>query len=267
MMQKGQRKGFRTSFNFGGLMAENDPLLLDAYWDNGDYEAVVSRTDPRRFLIGRTGSGKSAALRRLESEQSRRVIRIQPENLALHYITNLNVIPKLLDLGVHLDAFLKALWKHVFIVEVLQHRYQLTSPEHKQNLFANWRELFRKDPGKVAALEYLSEFGDKFWCETDERVRQVIDRFEQKLTAAGDVSAALSTIGAKVSGAAEQIASQELHREVVERYQRIVNEVQIPKLNKTRRCSTLLLSTLSISPISSLMIWIRIGWTSSSQIC
>ncbi len=38
-------KTFRANFSFGGVMAESDPLLQAAFWDNGDYEAIASRTD------------------------------------------------------------------------------------------------------------------------------------------------------------------------------------------------------------------------------
>jgi hypothetical protein len=99
-------------------MAESDPLLSTAYWDNGDFDAIQSPHDPRCFIIGRTGSGKSAALQLLEETFPDKVVQIAPENLSLPYITNLGVAQQLLRLGVHLEVFLKALWKHVIIMEI-----------------------------------------------------------------------------------------------------------------------------------------------------
>ena len=55
-------KRFKSNFTFGGVVAESDHLLSEAYWDNGDYDAIESKQDKRCFIIGRTGSGKSAAI-------------------------------------------------------------------------------------------------------------------------------------------------------------------------------------------------------------
>lgn len=67
---------FRSNFTLGGSVAESDHLLPVARWDNGDYTAIKDFADHRRFLIGRTGSGKSAALHHLEEEFPERVVRI-----------------------------------------------------------------------------------------------------------------------------------------------------------------------------------------------
>src|SRR5438093_9652685 len=115
-------KKFRGTFDFGGAMAELDPLLATAFVDNGDYAAVASQVNPLCFLIGRTGVGKSAVLSQLERDHPERTIRITPENLLLPYITNLNVVKVLRELDVHLEPFLRALWKHVIVVEVLRHK-------------------------------------------------------------------------------------------------------------------------------------------------
>ncbi len=83
---------FKSNFTFGSSTAEDDILLSTSYFDNGDYQAIMSREDPRCFIVGRTGSGKSAVLRFLEENNPHKVIRIIPENLSFPYITNLTVI-------------------------------------------------------------------------------------------------------------------------------------------------------------------------------
>lgn len=124
----------RANYNLGGMMAESDQFLLDAYYDNGDYEAISSQLDRRCFIIGRTGAGKSATLRRLEQEYKAKVIRIVPEDLSLKYLSSLELIEDLTKLDVHLEVFFTALWKHVLIVETIKHRYGITTKEKKQNI-------------------------------------------------------------------------------------------------------------------------------------
>ena len=224
--------GFKSNFTFGGIMAEKDPFLSTTYWDNGDFETAKSSDDPRCFLIGRTGSGKSALLHHLEEIYPNKVIRIIPENLSLPYITNLGVIRQLLELNVRLDPFLKALWKHVILVEILRHRYDITSPEQKLNLLLRLKDRFKKDPGKVKAIEYLDEFGDKFWCEADERIKQIAETFESKIAASVGVDTHVGLIGTKGSSDLEQTHSREVKSELAARYQRVVNDSQIPRLNE-----------------------------------
>lgn len=124
---------FKSVFTLGGVSAEADNLLEEAFFNSSDYNVISSKTEPRCFIIGRTGSGKSAALQRLEEEHVGHVIRINPENLALPYITNLQLIRRLDGLGVNLDLFWTMLWKHVLLVEIIRHRYHVDSPAAKQN--------------------------------------------------------------------------------------------------------------------------------------
>jgi hypothetical protein len=156
----------KSNANLGGEQAEADPLLEFVFYQSGDYNAIESRLDPRCFIVGRTGSGKSAALQHLEEMHTRKVIRITPEDLSLPYIVDLRVVRYLDSLDVNLDLLFTALWKHVLLVELIRNRYKVDSPVAKQNFLENIRDRVKRDPAKKAALEYLDEFGSKFWCET-----------------------------------------------------------------------------------------------------
>src|SRR5690554_5094322 len=95
----------KSGFTLGGEQAEADPLLQEAFYTSSDFNVIRSKSDPRCFVVGRTGAGKSAALQRLESENPDHVIRINPEDLSLPYITDLQVIRYLDALEVNLDLF------------------------------------------------------------------------------------------------------------------------------------------------------------------
>jgi hypothetical protein len=141
-----RRPPLATDFNLGNDVAESDPLLETAFYDSAAYQAVESREQPHcLFLIGRTGSGKSALLKHLEEQHPTDVVRIIPENLSLPYISNLDVIRKLQLANVVPDPFFVALWKHVLLVELIQHRYKITSPQIKQNVFSSLMAKVRGD--------------------------------------------------------------------------------------------------------------------------
>ena len=68
-MRVAARQRITPNFTLGGEQAETDPLLDEAFYNSSIFEAITSKRDPRRFLVGRTGSGKSAILQRLQDSQ------------------------------------------------------------------------------------------------------------------------------------------------------------------------------------------------------
>lgn len=217
-------------FSLGGEQAEADPLLRTSFLATSQYEMLSTPDDPKCFIVGRTGSGKSAMLQQIEEDHVGHVIRITPEDLSMPYISGLDGIKLLVDNGVHMAPFFSALWKHIFLVEIIRHRYTVNTPAAKQNFLASLRAKISQDRSKLAALEYLDEFGDKFWCETDERVREITDRFEREVNAQAGIAA--GTLGLNAGVSTGGIRSTEQRVERVARFQRIVNETQMPRLNK-----------------------------------
>jgi hypothetical protein len=228
-----QNRGhLQSNANLGGEQAEADPLLEFVFYRSGDYSAIESRLDPRCFIIGRTGSGKSAALQHLEETLPGKVIRITPEDLSLPYIVDLRVVRYLDSLDVHLDLLFTALWKHVLLVELIRHRYNVDSPTAKQNFLDIIRDRVKRDPGKRAALQYLDEFGSKFWCETDERVREITETFEERIDAEAKARFGLPHVGLTTGSETGATLTTELRAEQADRFQRIVNQTQLARLNK-----------------------------------
>jgi hypothetical protein len=227
------KRRLRSDFTLGGEHAEADLLLDEAFYQSAYYHAIVSRQDSRAFIVGRTGSGKSALLQHLESSLPDHVIRINPENLSLPYITNLGVVRQLSSAGVNLDPFFIALWKHVLLVEIISHRYKITSPGAKQNFFQSLVERVKSNPSKKLALDYFNDFEGKFWCEADERIRDIIRKFESQVDNEAKASLGISHLGS-IGGrlGSSDAFSTEVKSVAVERFQRIVNDTQLPRLNK-----------------------------------
>jgi hypothetical protein len=227
------KRSLPADFNLGGAQAEADPLLHQAFYESGQYTTLASKDDPRCFIVGRTGSGKSAMLQRIEEDNPEHVIRINPEDLSLPYISDLGVVRFLAEMDVHLDPFFIALWKHVLLVEIIRHRYKVNSPAAKQNLFTSLRDKISRDGSKAAALEYLNDFDGKFWCETDERVRDITKKFEEQVKKEAGGKITVPRAGElSVSNGAARNFGQETKAQQADRFQKIVNDTQLPRLNK-----------------------------------
>jgi hypothetical protein len=233
--QRQLKRQIRREFTLGEGAAEYDALLREAFYETWIYKAVASRTDQRCFLVGRTGSGKSACFRRLEDEHGEHLIRLSPEDLSLTYITELQVVQYLKSLDVQLDPLFVALWKHVLIIEIIKHRYHVDSMEAKLRFFGGLMEKVRRDRSKVEALRYLEDFEGKFWQETDERVREVIERFESQVKAEAGGRLGVAPASFSVSDGNSASRSDEQRTELVRRFQRLVNQTQLPRLNKMER--------------------------------
>ena len=222
----------KTGFTLGGEQAEADPLSTEAFIETSLYDVIADKRDTRSFLIGRTGSGKSAAIQHLEETNADHVIRISPEDLSLPYITDMQVIRYLDSLDVKLDLFWIALWKHVLLVEIIRQRYGITSPEAKQRFLVSLREKIVRSPGKQAALQYLDEFEGKFWVDADERVREITDTFTERIRAKGGGSFGFGPGRISLESVGESEVNKEERSELADRFQRVVNETQLAKLNQ-----------------------------------
>lgn len=228
------RRRLRNDFTLGGEEAEDDRLLEQGFYESGYYHAVKNHDDNHPFIIGRTGSGKSALLRRLEIDFPDHVIRIDPEDLSLPYIINLDVIKYLASIDkFNLDPLFIALWKHVLIVEVIRHRYNIRSLDAKQTFIQTIMERIKRDASKKLALEYLSDFEGKFWHEADQRIKDIITKFEERVDSEAQTSLGIAHLANLNAGAGSLTSvSTEIRSEQVGRFQAIVNEQQIPRLNK-----------------------------------
>ena len=188
-----------SGFNLGGQQAESDPMLAEAFLSTAAVRAVESRTDPMTFLVGRTGSGKSATFVHIEQSNEGHIIRIDPEDLSLPYVSDSHIVRELKAANVHLDPLFIALWKHVLVVEIIRHRYGIYTPEAKQTFFSTLLDRLTGNRQKTEALKYLNEFQGKFWCTADLRIREITDQFEDNVNSV-----------TKGSAAVPQVASAEL---------------------------------------------------------
>jgi hypothetical protein len=219
---------FKKHMSVGEADAENDKKFLEeCFVDIGDYEILEDTSNPQSIVLGRTGIGKSALIEQLE-KNSERVIRIEPEELALRHISNSTILGFFEDLGVNLDIFYSLLWQHTLAVELIKSKYNIDCAQAKSNFIDSITALLSGNQKKLQALKYIEEWGDKFWVDTETRIKEFTDKLEASLKSSIDSNVP----GIKFSGEAGAKLSEEQKSEVIHYGKKVVSSVQIEKLSK-----------------------------------
>jgi hypothetical protein len=219
---------FKKGDSIGELDAESDDLLLsECFVDTGDYETLTDCSKPQCVAVGRTGSGKSALLKRVVQREER-VIEIVPENLSLQFICNSDIIKLLETAGAKLDIFYNLLWRHVLSTELLKFHFKLNTEDKTKNWLSNLLPSIKvKDQAKERAIKYINEWGDKFWQETEYRIKEITQKLESDIRA--EVGVDISKINFSATG--KQREELEKVTEVVNKAQKVINNIQIKSLS------------------------------------
>ncbi len=219
---------FKKHMSVGEADAENDKKFLEeCFVDIGDYEILEDTTAPQSIVLGRTGIGKSALLEQLE-KNSERVIRIEPEELALRHISNSTILNFFEEIGVNLDIFYSLLWQHTLAVELIKNKYNIDSAQAKSNFMDSITALISGKQKQQQALKYIEEWGDKFWVDTETRIKEFTDKLEASLKSSIDSNVP----GITLNGEAGAVLSEEQRSEVIHYGKKVVSSVQIEKLSK-----------------------------------
>lgn len=218
---------FTRNSSIGSADATEDNKFLTAcFIDTGDLQSLRECDNPRRIVVGRTGAGKSALLRQLK-EAEEHVIELPPETLSLSYIANSDVLNFFEAAGVKLDIFFQLLWRHVFTVELIKHKFKIKDEKTKEHALARLVNAFSSNSGKKKGLEYIQQWGRNFWTETEYRIKEFTTKLEN------DLKAGISTdLGIKIDLSDIDKLTIEQKHEVLNKGQRVVNEVQIKDLGQ-----------------------------------
>jgi len=223
---------FKRHASIGAADAADDKKFLkQCFIDTGDSNVLRNCDDPRRIIVGRTGVGKSALLQNLKDIEDH-VIELPPETLSLNYICNSDIIKFFENAGVKLDIFYQLLWRHVFTVELLKAKYGIKDEKSNKSFTDNLKEkFFRKDKGKQKGIEYLQQWGEQFWQETEYRIKEFTTKLETDLKA--QLTGSLA--GIKLGANAADKLTEEQKKEIVHSAQKVVNNVQIKDLAEVIR--------------------------------
>ena len=216
---------FKKNSNIGAAAAEDDIHYLDkCYVSTGDLEVLTDSNNPKRIVIGRTGSGKTALLTKLRETQ-RNVIEISPFNLAVEHISNSQIFKVYTDAGVNLDPFFKLLWRHIFTVELIKKVHGITDWKSQSVFFTlsqkSWSDQKKKQ------YQFLLDHGDSFWKETDERVKETTTKTETELK--GGLK---NIVGLDLGLEASKKWSEEQKAEIRSVGQEVVSRAKLKDLNQ-----------------------------------
>jgi hypothetical protein len=219
---------FRSTDTVGAIEAENDKQFLEeCFLDTGFLEILEDSDDYRSILIGRTGAGKSALLSRL-TNNCENAISINPHELALTHIANSSAVKFFADLGVNLTPFFKFLWRHVFAIELIRLHARLDGQGQPQDLSSLIYNILPKDKKHDKAINYLKEHGGSFWKETEERVKEITRKLDERASESIGINLADK---AKVDGSQALQLSEEEKREVIYKGQEVINGAQVKDLS------------------------------------
>lgn len=228
------RYRFTRNDNVGANDAGDDTAyLLRTFVDTGDLAILRDMLDPRAIVVGRTGSGKSALLLMLKTYEER-VTDLDLDRLALTFVANDNILNFLSEGGVDLDLFYKLIWQHVFVIELIQARFGIRSPDDVGGLMQTLRDRMARRRGKARAraLDYLERFKDTLWVDTEEKVREIttqkVNELRAGLKAQMTDPMALAAIEGGVS--ASRVLGETVRQEILKRGQSIVNKAQMAEL-------------------------------------
>ncbi len=222
----------KRNMTIGAISAEEDAYFLDRCFVETDHSAQLADSrNPKCIALGRTGSGKSAALIRIQ-ESKLNSVQIDPEALSLNYISNSTIIKYLDGLGINLDIFYQLLWRHVIVVELLKLKKQFHDENSANRWFANIVDSFKPNRKRQAALEYLHKFGSSFWLDTEARVREVVQNIEKNIEHKVGFNLESYFLSPDFQSGKSMRDEKQIITEVINKAQQAVNSVQLQELNE-----------------------------------
>ncbi len=218
---------FSNHDDIGSASAEDDvSFLKECFIDTGDVDVLLDTKNSKRIIVGRTGAGKSALINHI-CNITENTIHLSPHSLSLNYIANNNVISFFEEAGVNLSVFYGLLWRHILVVELLKSKFHITSENAQKDYTRHIRKILcKKDKFKEMAVEYLEQWGNKFWLTTDQRMQELTNKIEKSLS--GSIGSELEGIDLTVRGAKN--LSQEERLQVIQIGKKVVSEIQIREL-------------------------------------
>lgn len=218
----------KKGLKIGELDAEADTdLLASCFVDNGQLSELLDIKTSSSVILGRTGSGKSALLYKISLDVEHSAM-LDPNDISIRFLEHSNIIQFFNEIDVKLDLFYRILWRHILTVELLKLRYNLRSETEKKSFLSRINQWVNKDSIKKRALEYFTDWGDRFWLETDEQLKELTTKFTKDTKA--KLGPKFNYVDISLEGA--KSLSEEVRSEVKSLATQVVSGIQIKRLNE-----------------------------------
>jgi hypothetical protein len=217
----------RRGLSIGTGNAESDDeFLFDCFVDHPAVQDCIRITSPTMIVSGRTGAGKTAILRHVESTTEHN-ISIDPFEMSMGYVSNSDALRFLRAIGADLDLLFQVLWKHVLCIEFIRLRWNVDTSTKSQGIFARLSERFNRDERRARSLAYLDEWQSKFWITMDQNIKEITESYERKLHA--EIGGEIEKF--KAGGQYDKRLSLEKKSELVARTRKIISSDQLMELH------------------------------------
>jgi len=143
---------FNRHDTIGVNAAEDDhDFLSECFVDMGELPILQNVVDPRFLVVGRTGSGKTALFMQLADKHNCSLLDANAKGFC--YTEKTSVFEDLSGKGLNLAPYLKLLWMHVLIIEVIQ---ETVPVDQKDSIIERLKSLFssRRNVQEETALKY-----------------------------------------------------------------------------------------------------------------
>jgi len=219
---------FKKHENIGQPAAEmDDQFLSKCFFDNGDLSVLLDTEDPRMIVLGRTGSGKSAILLEVKRKHPKNTFVLNPEALSVEHVATNEMITFFEDLGVRLDVFYKLLWKHVIVLEVIKLCFEITNEDKKQGWIQRYLMPLKRDKKKQKSIKYLEDWSNKFWDDSEYRIKEITQNFDKDLRAGAAAALGQGTFSLEAGIS----SSTEIKADIIKRGKQVVNSLQMKDLD------------------------------------
>ena len=178
----------------GTIDAERDIFLEDYFLETQIFNDLICFDEDefsftKRVIVGRTGSGKTALLKKINALTNMKSSCVEAESMIFEHIKNNVFINELIANSIDIRVFYKSLWLHVLLIKIIELLYP------KDDLLTTLRGLF-SDKHKLAR-EYIDAFEANFF--NDNIISEITKKMQSELssTVSSDIASLKANAGVK----------------------------------------------------------------------
>ena len=210
---------FRKNTSIGNLEAETDYFLETCFIETYAYKTLLDFENKidfqKRIIVGRTGSGKSALLKKMNDNSALYDNQnIEAEKTIFEYVRNNIFITNLIKQNVDLRIFFKALWVHVILIKFIE--IETGKDNYLDHLFRKHKDLY----------DYIDSFKGQFF--EDDALTTITEKFAENVDA--EIKSKISSIGVQTSEefqkSKQAITNNYVSKELIAKQREIIKDLK-----------------------------------------